>query len=113
MPEESLITEEGKKNLAAMLFEVMQREGISSQEGFAEWLSTRSGVTVKENRVFRLLKGRYDDATITLLIPIIKAKILQLPNGSFYTFDDLVDLLCGVLDPKTGERHHHYQNGAN
>ena len=112
MPDDSLVTDEGKKILAAMLFEVMKREGITSQGEFADWLSMRSGIKVKQNRIFRLLKGRYDDATITLIIPIVRAKILKLPNGDFYTFDDVVDLLCGFLDPRTGDRNsNHCQNG--
>lgn len=104
MNSEKVITEAGKKALSVMLQEVMRQEGLTSQETFADWITIKSGVKVTENRVYRLLKCRYDDATLSTLIPIIRADILQLPNGDSYTFNDLVDLLCGVLDPETGER---------
>lgn len=100
----SFITPEGKRALTALLSAVMQDHGLTSQAKFAEFLAQRSGLSVKENRVQRLFKGHYDDATVTLLLPIVKAKILTLPTGDPYTFDDLVDLLCGTLDPKTGKR---------
>jgi hypothetical protein len=110
MADYSLVTPEGKQALADLLFQVMEENGITSQVRFAQFLAERSGLTVKENRVQRLIKGHYDDATVTLLVPIVKAKILKLPSGEFYTFDDLVDLLCGILDPKTGERRDHSNN---
>jgi len=102
--EKKVITEDGKKALSVMLHEVMRREQIQSQEVFAIWLSAKSGVDVKEDRVYRLLKGRYTDATVSTLVPLIRADILKHPNGEAYTFTDLIDLLCGLLDPKSGKR---------
>lgn len=104
MADYSFVTPEGKQALRELLAQAMEDYGITSQIKFAAFLSERSGLTVKENRIQRLVKGHYDDATVTLLLPVVRAKILKLPNGEFYTFDDLVDLLCGTLDPKTGER---------
>lgn len=111
------ITPEGREAFKQLLIDVMREHNFSSQIKFAQFISERSGLEFRENRVQRLMKGHYDDATISLLLPIVKARVLKLPNGEFYTFDDVVDLLCGILDPATGERkqngNHAGSNGSN
>lgn len=104
MAEASYITAEGKRRVAELLAAAMRECNLTSQAELAEFIYERTGLSVPANRIQRLMKGHYDDGTVKLLLPIVKAEILKWPNGQAYTFDDLVDVLCEFLDPETGER---------
>lgn len=108
---EHYLSEDGKKRLVLLLQKTMEAEGVGSLRDFCALISERSGLDMKFNRMFRLMKGHFDDASVTLLLPLVKARILKHPDGRFYTFDDIVAVLIGELDPESEPQQRKIKNG--
>jgi DNA-binding XRE family transcriptional regulator len=87
------LTDNGRKAFAKALREYRKKKQLT-QAAFAEWLTEETGIHVKEHNITVLEAEKWANKfDLNILFAVHNAQIIRHPNGTPYTFNDLMQML--------------------